>query len=140
MASDLNHVLLQGRLTKSAEVKYPRQDFCVVSFTIASNKNHKNGDNWEKRPNYIDCTWTGNYAKACAQSMTKGREVFVEGNIHQDRWEKDGQKQSRIIIKASDVKMGKMPGEGNASAPAADYPEPGESDMGTDNAPDDIPF
>jgi len=140
MASDLNHVLLQGRLTKSAEVKYPRQDFCVVSFTIASNENHKNGDNWEKRPNYIDCTWTGNYAKACAPSMTKGREVFVEGNIHQDRWEKDGQKQSRIIIKASDVKMGKMPGEGNNStAPAAEYPE--EPDAASDDdAPDDIPF
>lgn len=138
MASDFNHIVLQGRLTKSAEVKYPRQDFCVVSFTIASNENHKNGDQWEKRPNYIDCTWTGNYAKALAESMTKGREVFLEGSLHQDRWEKDGQKQSRMIVKVTNLVPGRTPGEKTESAPAADYlyaPDPGDPEQ-----PDTIPF
>lgn len=138
MASDFNHIVLQGRLTKSAEVKYPRQDFCVVSFTIASNENHKNGDQWEKRPNYIDCTWTGNYAKALAESMTKGREVFLEGSLHQDRWEKDGQKQSRMIVKVTNLVSGRTPGEKTESAPAADYsdvPDPGDPEQ-----PDTIPF
>ena len=138
MASDFNHIVLQGRLTKSAEVKYPRQDFCVVSFTIASNENHKNGDQWEKRPNYIDCTWTGNYAKALAESMTKGREVFLEGSLHQDRWEKDGQKQSRMIVKVTNLVPGRTPGEKTKSAPAADYsdvPDPGDPEQ-----PDTIPF
>lgn len=138
MASDFNHIVLQGRLTKSAEVKYPRQDFCVVSFTIASNENHKNGDQWEKRPNYIDCTWTGNYAKALAESMTKGREVFLEGSLHQDRWEKDGQKQSRMIVKVTNLVPGRTPGEKTESASAADYsdaPDPGDPEQ-----PDTIPF
>ncbi len=138
MASDFNHIVLQGRLTKSAEVKYPRQDFCVVSFTIASNENHKNGDQWEKRPNYIDCTWTGNYAKALAESMTKGREVFLEGSLHQDRWEKDGQKQSRMIVKVTNLVPGRTPGEKTESAPAVDYsdaPDPGDPEQ-----PDTIPF
>lgn len=138
MASDFNHIVLQGRLTKSAEVKYPRQDFCVVSFTIASNENHKNSDQWEKRPNYIDCTWTGNYAKALAESMTKGREVFLEGSLHQDRWEKDGQKQSRMIVKVTNLVPGRTPGEKTESAPAADYsdaPDPGDPEQ-----PDTIPF
>ena len=138
MASDFNHIILQGRLKKSAEVKYTRQDFCVVSFTIASNENHKNGYQWEKRPNYIDCTWTGNYAKALAESMTKGREVFLEGSLHQDRWEKDGQKQSRMIVKVTNLVPGRTPGEKTESAPAADYsdvPDPGDPEQ-----PDTIPF
>ena len=138
MASDFNHIVLQGRLTKSAEVKYPRQDFCVVSFTIASNENHKNGDQWEKRPNYIDCTWTGNYAKALAESMTKGREVFLEGSLHQDRREKDGQKQSRMIVKVTNLVPGRTPGEKTESAPAADYSD--APDTGDPEQPDTIPF
>lgn len=139
MASDMNHIFLQGRLTKSAEVKHPRQDFCVVSFTIASNENHKNGDQWEKRPNYFDCSWTGNYAKAVAESMTKGREVFVEGILHQDRWEKDGQKQSRIVIKVSNASLGRIPEGKTESSPAPDYASEPESE-GDPAAPDEIPF
>lgn len=41
MANDINQVALTGRLVKGAEVKYPRENFCVVTFTIASNENQK---------------------------------------------------------------------------------------------------
>lgn len=139
MASDINQLTLSGRLVKGAEVKYPKEGFCVVTFTIASNENKKNGDQWEKRPNYIDCSYAGNYAKALASSMTKGREITITGMIHQDRWEKDGQKQSKIIIKVDKAKLGSAPGEKTTSSIPSDEPfDSQESDDESD--PEGIPF
>lgn len=138
MANDINQVAISGRLVKGAEVKYPRENFCVVSFTIASNENVKKNDQWEKRANYIDCSFFGNYAKALAPSMTKGRAVTVTGKIHQDRWEKDGQKQSKIIIKVDNVELGVLPGnKSEVSEPSADD-QPFDDTEETD--PEGIPF
>lgn len=139
MVNDINQVALTGRLVKGAEVKYPRENFCVVTFTIASNENQKKGDQWEKRANYIDCSFSGNYAKALAPSMTKGRSITVTGKIHQDRWEKDGQKQSKIIIKVDNAKLGQLPnGKSDSSEPSVE--EQPFDDVPDDSDPESIPF
>ena len=142
MAKDINGFFLQGRLTKAAELKYPRQDFPVVNFTIATNESKKNGDQWEDRANYFDVTFTGNYAKAIAPSLSKGMEVFIEGHAHQDRWEKDNQKYSRVVFIAENVRIGKapkgtQPAAGNDNAPAYQQSQPAPEEGYSE---DEIPF
>ena len=108
MADDINTVVLVGRLTKAAECKYPREGFAVVNFTIAVNQSKKVNNEWTKYPNYFDVVFTGNYAAAMSKSLSKGLEVTVSGHLHQDRWEKNDQKYSKIIIQADNVKPGKL--------------------------------
>ena len=129
MADNINVVVETGRLTKAAELKYPREGFAVVNFTIAVNESKKKGDEWIQYPNYFDVTFTGNYAAAIVNSLSKGREVTVSGELHQDRWEKDGQKYSKVIIRANNVAPGRPPkGESDSSAPAYSQSEPPESE------------
>ena len=148
MADDINTVVLVGRLTKAAECKYPRENFAVVNFTIAVNESRKQGNEWTKYPNYFDVTFTGNYAAAMSKSLSKGIEVTVSGKLHQDRWEKDGQKYSKVIIKADNVKPGRLPKGNNAEnsdAPAyaaESEPAPAEQPDFSDSQDygDEIPF
>ena len=121
MADNINVVVETGRLTKAAELKYPRDGFAVVNFTIAVNESKKKGDEWTKYPNYFDVTFTGNYAAAIQKSLSKGLEVTVSGRLHQDRWEKDGQKYSKIVIIANNVEPGRPPKESTAEANAPAY-------------------
>lgn len=144
MAGDTNCLFMKGRMVKLAETKYPREGMAVVDFTIAVNESVKKNDSWEKRPNYFDCSWIGNYAKTIAPSMTKGREVFVTGKLHQDRWEKNGQKQSKIVIKCENVDLGRLP-EGNkdnvsSGVPASDSYTAEDYESSSDEPPDQIPF
>lgn len=146
MADDINTVVLVGRLTKAAECKYPREGFAVVNFTIAVNQSKKVNNEWTKYPNYFDVVFTGNYAAAMSKSLSKGLEVTVSGHLHQDRWEKNYQRYSKIIIQADNVKPGKLPKGTNAEnsdAPAyAAEPAPTEQPDFSDSQDygDEIPF
>jgi single-strand DNA-binding protein len=68
--------------------------------------------------------------------LTKGKQVAIEGRLNQERWEKDGQKHSRVKIIATSIQLlggGKKeeqrePGMDNEPAPMG---EPGS---------DSIPF
>ena len=145
MADNINVVVETGRLTKAAELKYPRDGFAVVNFTIAVNESKKKGDEWTKYPNYFDVTFTGNYAAAIQKSLSKGLEVTVSGRLHQDRWEKDGQKYSKIVIIANNVEPGRPPKESTAEANAPAYssePAPAEQPDFADSQEysDKIPF
>ena len=84
----------------------------VVS--LAVNRSVKKGESWEDEVSFFDVTIWGKTAQNLKASLTKGKQICVEGYLKQDRWEKDGQKQSRINIVAEKVQLlggGKNNGE-----------------------------
>lgn len=105
MANDVNHVILIGRLTRDAELKFVNSGNAVGSFSIAVNRNVKNGDNWEEKANFFDIELWGKQAETLNQFLVKGKQVAVEGNLAQDRWEKDGQPHSKVKIVANNVEL-----------------------------------
>ena len=86
----------------------------------------------------------GKVGELCAQYLSKGRTVYVEGRIQTREWEdKDGNKRSTTEINAQTVQfLGGMRGEADAgprpSAPGGDDPSGGAS--GGAPPGDDIPF
>ena len=46
--------------------------------------------------------------------LIKGRQITVSGYLKQDRWEKDGQKQSRVQIIAEQVEVPNVKAESNS--------------------------
>ena len=103
--ADLNHVTLIGRLTRDAELKYTPGGLAISSFSIAVNRRRKNGDQWVDEVSYFDINLYGKPAESLKQYLTKGKQVAVDGELRQDRWEKDGQNHSRIYIAANNVQL-----------------------------------
>ena len=81
--------------------------------SIAVNRSKKSGDQWIEEVNYFNITIWGKTAENLKPYLTKGKQICVEGHLKQDRWEKDGQKQSRVTIVADQVQL--LGGKGGSS-------------------------
>ena len=124
--SDLNAVYLQGRLTKDASVNYLSNNSCVVTLSLAVNKDYRNRttNEWERTTNFFDVSYWGDSAKKNLPEYTKGREVLVEAELKTSSWEKDGKKFSRVEIRANKVRALRRPGEGKRANVAANGTQP----------------
>ena len=164
--TDLNHVVLIGRLTQDLgsderSFGYVGNGQARANVSIAVNRSKKNGDQWIEEVNYFNITIWGKTAENLKPYLTKGKQICVEGHLKQDRWEKDGQKQSRVTIVADNVQLlggrgdnsqsgsGQMAGGAPRFQPASNagqnggyqggYSSEPYGDTGSD-FPEDIPF
>ena len=103
--ADINRVIEIGRLTRDAEVTYTPGGMAIAKFCIAVNRCVKSGDGWADEANYFDVQLFGKSAEALKPYLTKGKMVGIDGYLKQDRWEKDGQKFSKVTINANDIQL-----------------------------------
>lgn len=103
--ADINRVTEIGRLTRDAEVTYTPGGMAIAKMSIAVNRRVKAGDNWADEANYFDVQVFGKQAESLKPFLTKGKMIGVDGYLKQERWEKDGEKRSRIIINANDIQL-----------------------------------
>lgn len=76
----INHVVLIGRLTKSAELRYTTGGDAVGSFTLAVNRRFTN-QNGERDADFVQCVIWRKAAENFAKFTHKGSLVGVEGRI-----------------------------------------------------------
>jgi single-strand DNA-binding protein len=157
--ADINHVVLVGRLTRDAELKYTANGQAVCKFSVAVNRRRKNGDQWVDEANFFDVVLWGRQGESLNQYLMKGKVVGVDGELRQDRWEQEGQNRSRVEIVAANIQLlgggpggassggganggaagggyGERRGDAYGDRPAQDNPSQG----GDDGFADDIPF
>jgi single-strand DNA-binding protein len=166
--ANLNKVMLIGRLTRDPEVRTFSNGGKVAKFGFAVNNRKKNATTgqWEDEPVFIDVEAfnrgeTGKQADLAQQYLQKGRQVFIEGHLKLDQWEKDGQKRSKLTVVVDNFQFLDSRPEGGAeeggtrssrpaaapaarkpaSAPADDsYDEPAHGMASEPGGNDDIPF
>lgn len=106
--SDLNSVVLVGRLVRDPELKYTPQGAPVCEFTLASNRRFtkKDGEKVEEVA-FVDVVAWNRLAEISAEYLKKGRMVVVSGQLIQDRWEdkETGQKRSKLRVQAQTVQF-----------------------------------
>ncbi len=153
MANDVNHVVLVGRLTRDAELRYTNSGLAISKFSIAVNRRKRSGEQWEDEASFFDITYFGKAAEAVNQYLGKGKQIAVDGELRQNRWEQDGQARSKVEVVANNVQLlggsgGGPSGGTRPSEPAArkqgqgggyDSYNQGGSSPSTDFE-DDIPF
>lgn len=106
--TDINTVTIMGRCVRDIsdnDYAYLSNGTARLNFAIAVNESKKNGDSWEDYANFIDVTLFGKQAEALKTMIGKGKQVVVTGRVHQDRWEKNGQKNARVCVIADLVRM-----------------------------------
>jgi len=143
--TDLNRVVLIGRLVRDAELKYTASGQAVCKFSIAVNRKKKNGDQWEDEANFFDIVVWGRQGESIHQYLLKGKMVGVDGELRQDRWQQDGQNRSKIEIVASNLQLlgspqGDKPNPRNAAGGEASSEEQSYNSPKDDGFTDDIPF
>jgi single-strand DNA-binding protein len=122
--ADLNHVVLLGRLTRDAEIKYTSGGQAVCKFSIAVNRRKKNGDQWEDEANFFDIVLWGRQGESLHPFLKKGKMVGIDGELRQDRWQQDGQNRSRIEIIANYLQLlggSNSSGSGDRSSDRQNY-------------------
>jgi len=90
----LNQVMLIGNLTRDPELRHTPAGMAVVSFGLATNRVWitKQGEKKEDAQFHRIVAWN-KLAELCAQLLSKGRRVYVEGRI-----------QYREIVDATNVR------------------------------------
>ena len=126
--TDFNHVGIIGRLTRDAELVNVGQTV-KADLSIAVNRSRKQADgSWTDETSFFDFTLWGRTAEGLKPYLTKGKQVAVEGHLKQDRWEKDGQKFSKVSIVVENIQLlGGRSESGNTSGPASAAPDTGFS-------------
>lgn len=93
--NSLNVCILQGNLTADPELRNSSGGNPYVVFGIAVNRIAKG----EKEVSFFDCIAFGKQAEVIAEHCKKGRQVIVQGEIQQDRWEDDdGNRRSAVKV------------------------------------------
>ena len=137
MAS-LNRVELIGRLGRDPELKYSQTGAPVCRFNVATDESYtdRNGNRVEKAEWHTVVAFQ-KLAENCAQYLTKGSLVYVEGGLQTRKWQdQQGQDRYSTEIRAQRVQFLDCKGDG----------QQGQRDTGYGNFPsdassmDDVPF
>jgi single-strand DNA-binding protein len=154
-ASNVNVVVITGNLTRDPELRHLGSGTAVCKLRVAVNSRRKDGQTgeWVDKPNYFDVTVWGAQGENCANYLTKGRPVAIEGRLDWREWEaKDGggKRQSVEIIANSVQFLGSRDGsgggggnEGGGFSPSSDVPADASDFAGAaagGGGDDDIPF
>lgn len=97
--SDINKVLIIGRLTRDIEIKTTSGGSLIGKFSLASNRKEKSGDTWTDKPGFFDCVAFGKSAETLRKYTKKGSKLCVDGSLRWSSWEgTDGKKASKVEI------------------------------------------
>ena len=152
-ATNINRVVMTGNLTRDPELRNTGGGTPVCSLRIACNTRRKdNTGNWVDKPNYFDVTVWGAQGENCAQYLSKGRPVAIDGRLEWREWEtQEGHKRQAIDIIADAVQFlggrdDMNGGGGGGFTPRSDVPvddrdfQPAGATSRPAAADDDIPF
>ena len=130
--ANFNKVLLMGNLTRDPELRFTSNGSALAKFGLAVNRKYKAGEEWKEEVCFVDITVWGKQAENCAEYLSKGRPVFIDGRLQFSSWETDdGQKRSKLEVVANMVQFLGQGGGGKQGMGA---------DMEDVPVKDDIPF
>ena len=149
-----NRVVLMGNLTRDPQLRdagTSGHKVCEMGIAVGEKAKDASG-NPRDIPCFVDFEAWDRLGELCGQYLRKGSPVLVEGKLQMDSWEKDGQKRTKLKVRAMTVKfLSAAPAGQSQQVPAAPagpvaaaavsapaQPVPPANPLAAD--PDDIPF
>ena len=101
------------------------------------NRRYKQGDDWKEEVCFVDITVWGKTGENCAEYLSKGSGVFIDGRLNFQSWESGtGEKRNKLEVVANTVQF--LSRSGGQKAPSGQEGGQGRSSEGP--PADDIPF
>jgi len=98
----INRIVLTGRLTRDPELRYTTTGRAVCNFTLAVDRRFSSQG--ERETDFIDIVTWAKLAEVCANHLTKGRLVGVDGRLQIRSYEtQEGQRRKVYEIVADRV-------------------------------------
>ena len=140
----VNKVILIGNLGRDPELRYTKSGQAVANFSLATTETYasREGKREERTEWHRIVAW-GKTAELCTKYLSKGRRVYVEGQIRTRDWEdKEGQKRQTTEIHAQTVQFldSAQQGGGGGGRARAEESGPDAGSEGGPPADDEIPF
>jgi single-strand DNA-binding protein len=142
----INNATIIGNLTREAEIRYTSGGLAIVRFSIAVNRKTKKGDAWVDEAMFFDVQYLGKGAEGVHKYLVKGKPVAISGFLRQDRWEKEGQKHSKVYIQVNELQLlnsrqdsGQAPKQYEEPEKGREYYQ-GDAEAGAESFEDDVPF
>ena len=138
----MNKVILMGRLTRDAEVRYSQGESstAVARFSLAVDRRFKR-DGDDQTADFINCVAFGRTGEFMERFGRKGTKFLVEGRIQTGSYtNKDGQRvyTTDVVVEQVEFAESKSSGDNSGYVPA-DRPSPsGAAGDGFMNIPDGI--
>ncbi|MFH6657105.1 single-stranded DNA-binding protein [Streptococcus suis] len=111
----INNVVLVGRMTKDAELRYTPSNVAVATFTLAVNRNRKN-ENGEREADFINVVIWRQAAENLANWAKKGALIGIVGSIQTRNYEnQQGQRVYVTEVIANQFHMLESRGQQNQS-------------------------
>lgn len=105
MPSNINRVVLSGNLTRDPETReVGSTTLCTLRLAVNASRKNAQGE-WEDKPNYFDVNVWGPQGVNCAKYLAKGSALVLDGRLEWQEWEKDGQKNQKVLVVAQQVQF-----------------------------------
>lgn len=133
----INHLTLQGRLTRDPELRQTAGGVPVCSFTVAWSEKYKD----RETRLFMPCTAWRATGEMISRNFSKGREIAVEGRLSTRGWaDNEGGKRSVIELTVDRVHFcGPKPAAGsNSPEQSTATAEISYAELGSDDG--ELPF
>lgn len=138
--SGVNKVILVGRVGQDPEIRHAANGNAIANFSVATSEQWKDRNTGEKqeRTEWHNVVIFGKLAEIAGQYLKKGSQVYLEGKLQTEKYNKDGVDRYSTKIVVSQMQM---LGGGNAQQPTQNpQNQPKAQQPAQSGFDDDIPF
>ena len=133
--SDLNEVVISGRLTRDSELRYTPSGTAVTDVVIASNRIWSKDSERQEETTFVDVTIWGKQAESLHTYLVKGRHLMIVGRLKRNKWEtEEGDKRSKLTMVAEKINLTPSGGGKNNKPPSESKEKVGAA------AAEEVPF
>ena len=138
--SNVNRVIILGRLTQDVDLKYTATSTAIANVNVATNERwtDKSGEKQEKTEFHRVVVF-GKQAENCNQYLSKGSLAYIEGKLQTRSWEdKEGRKMWSTEINANTVQF--IGGQTTTNKPKVEKEQSYDVQVDSDFTSETIPF
>ncbi|OAI20603.1 single-stranded DNA-binding protein [Methylomonas koyamae] len=140
----VNKVILLGRLGADPDIRYlPNNGGKVVAVRLATSEVWKDTKNAkQERTEWHRLVFFKKLADTAGEYLKKGGQIYVEGTLRTQQWDKNGEKRYRTEVVVHELQMLDRAGDPSATNDRAHQPSSSSASdaAGVDEDFDDIPF
>jgi len=97
--SDINKVILIGRIVRDPELRYTQSGTPVASFSIANGKTWTQNGEKKEETSFFNCVAWSKAGEIITQYCKKGSQICIDGRLQQRSWEdQNGNKRQSVEI------------------------------------------
>lgn len=125
MANGVNKVILIGSCGKDPETKYTGSGMAITNISLATNESWKDKSTGQKveHTEWHNLTFFNKLAEIAGQYLHKGSQIYIEGKLQTDKWEKDGVTRYTTKVIVNDLQMLGGKKQEAQQMPANDIPQ-----------------